>query len=98
MIGGSADGAAASFGRVAAKVPARRASEAVDRLVAFYRAERRDGEQLAEFLGRADLSRMKALLADLERLSEADALPEDYVDLGEDRAFAPEVLDGECSA
>ncbi len=98
MVGGSADGAAASFGRVAAKIPARRASQAVDRLVGFYRNRRRRGERLAEFFCRADLAEVKAALADLERITEADALPDDYIDLGEDRTFAPEVLDGECSA
>ena len=41
---------------------------------------------------------MKAVLADLERLAPEDALPADFIDLGEDAEFAPEVLDGECSA
>ena len=41
MVGGGADGEGASFGRVAAKIPARRAPEAVDRLVGLYQAERR---------------------------------------------------------
>ena len=27
-----------------------------------------------------------------------DALPSDFVDPGEDHAFNPEVMDGECSA
>ena len=41
---------------------------------------------------------MKALLADLESLTTDTASPEDFVDLGEVHAFAPETLDGECSA
>jgi sulfite reductase beta subunit-like hemoprotein len=98
MVGGGADGEGASFGRVAAKIPARRAPEAVDRLVDLYRTERRDGERLAEYFRRADLTRVKSVLADLERLTEADALPEDFIDLAEDHEFAPEVMDGECSA
>jgi len=97
MVGGGADGEGASFGRVAAKIPARRAPEAVDRLVDLYRAERQAGERLADFFRRADVARVKGVLADLERLTDADAQPEDYVDLGEDHAFAPEVMDGECS-
>ena len=98
MIGGGADGSGASFGRVAAKIPARRAPEAVGRLVDLYRADRREGERIADFFRRADVARVKLALADLERLTEADAQPEDFVDLGEDHAFAPEVMDGECSA
>jgi sulfite reductase beta subunit-like hemoprotein len=98
MVGGSADGENARFGRVAAKIPARRAPEAVDRLVQFYVAERRNGERLAEFFMRADATRVKTVLADLEQLREADARPEDFIDLAEDQEFAPVVMDGECSA
>src|SRR5262245_58809715 len=38
MLGGGVDGGRASFGRIAAKVPARRLPEAVDRLIALYAA------------------------------------------------------------
>jgi sulfite reductase (NADPH) hemoprotein beta-component len=98
MVGGGADGEGAAFGRVAARIPARRAPEAVDRLVDLYEAERREGERLAEFFRRTDVARVKEVLSDLEHLTEADARPEDFIDLAEDHAFAPEVLDGECSA
>jgi len=64
----------------------------------MYRDERRDGEPLAEFFRRVDLARVRSALSDLERMSEADARPEDFIDLAEDRDFAPEVMDGECSA
>jgi sulfite reductase (NADPH) hemoprotein beta-component len=97
-IGGGADGEGASFGRVAAKIPARRAPEAVDRLVDLYQAERRDGEGLADFYRRADVARVKDVLSDLERLTDAEARPEDFIDLAEDHEFTPEVMDGECSA
>jgi sulfite reductase (NADPH) hemoprotein beta-component len=98
MAGGGADADGAAFARVVAKVPARRCPEVVDRLVAMYRAERAADETLAAFLRRADAARLKAALADLEALTEQTASPDDYVDLGEDAAFSPEVLDGECSA
>ena len=98
MVGGGADGETAAFGRVAAKIPARRAPEAIERIVGLYRRERHDGERLADFLRRIDVGLVKRALADLEKLSETDANPEDFVDLGEDHAFQPEVLDGECSA
>jgi len=98
LVGGGADGDAAAFGRVAAKIPARRAPEAVDRLVELYLAERHDGERLADFYRRADVARVKTVLADLERLTEADAQPEDFIDLAEEQEFAPVVMDGECSA
>ena len=98
MVGGGADGDGTSFGRVAAKIPARRAPEAVARLVDLYRAERHNGERLADYFRRADLARVKTALSDLEKLTEADAQPEDFIDLAEEHAFAPVVMDGECSA
>jgi hypothetical protein len=39
-----------------------------------------------------------AELADLQRLTVADAVPLDFVDLAETAEFAPEVMEGECSA
>ncbi len=98
MVGGGADAEGAAFGRIVAKIPARRCTEAVDRLVALYRDERHADEGLAAFMRRADAGRVKATLSDLETMTEETAQPADYVDLAEDKAFAPEVLDGECSA
>ena len=45
MAGGGADAEGAAFGRIVAKVPARRCPEAVDRLVALYEAERQPGRR-----------------------------------------------------
>jgi sulfite reductase beta subunit-like hemoprotein len=98
MLGGGVDAEGASFGRIAAKVPARRVPEAMERLIALYRAERRDDEAAAAFFRRADAASVSALLADLERLSPEDALPEDFVDLAEEHAFVVETMGGECSA
>ena len=60
--------------------------------------ERNDGESAASFFGRVALETVQVELADLERLRPGDAVPADYVDLGEQAEFAPEVMDGECSA
>ena len=98
MAGGGADDEGAAFGRIVAKVPARRCPEAVDRLVALYRKEREANESLAAFMRRADTARLKNALSDLESLSEETADASDFIDLAEDKAFTPEVLDGECSA
>jgi sulfite reductase beta subunit-like hemoprotein len=98
MVGGGADAEGAAFGRIAAKIPARRGPEAVNRLVTLYGTERRADETVAEYFRRADLAVVKSALADLERLTEADAQPADFVDLAEDHEYAPEVMDGECSA
>ena len=98
MVGGGATEDGAAFGRLAAKIPARRLPEAVERLIDLYARERDDDETATRFFGRVDLDVVKTALGDLERLRPGDAVPADFVDLGEAGEFAPEVLDGECSA
>jgi sulfite reductase beta subunit-like hemoprotein len=97
MLGGGVESGEAHFGRLAAKIPARRVAEALERLIRLYRAEGGDLAASA-FFRRVDLVRVKDLLADLEALSPEDAVPADYVDLGEDTEFKMEVMEGECSA
>jgi sulfite reductase (NADPH) hemoprotein beta-component len=97
MIGGGTGQQAASFGRLTAKIPARRVPEAVDRLLRLYQDERTNGETAPAFFQRVDTARARAALADLEQMTPEDALPADYIDPGEDHAFSPEVMDGECS-
>ncbi len=98
MVGGGVSGDGARFGRLAAKIPARRLPVAVERLITLYARERQPGEPAASFFARVDLASVQAALADLQRLEADAATPEDFVDLAESAAFAPEVLDGECSA
>jgi sulfite reductase (NADPH) hemoprotein beta-component len=98
MVGGGIDTGGARFGRLAAKVPARRVPEVVERLVALYVSERDAGEDAAVFFRRIDVAQVKAALADLEAITAADAVPEDFVDLGEDTVFKVEAQEGECSA
>jgi sulfite reductase (NADPH) hemoprotein beta-component len=98
MVGGGATPAGASFGRLAAKIPARRIAEAVERLIDLYARERQEGETAPDFFGRIDLDSVKVALGGLDRLQPADAQPADFVDLGERNEFAPEVMEGECSA
>jgi hypothetical protein len=97
MIGGGVDNHGASFGKLAAKIPARRIPEAVERLVDFYDREKAKDEAAFAFFQRVTLESVKALLADLERLTAAEALDTDFIDLGEQQAFAPEVMEGECA-
>ena len=98
MVGGGVSEQGAAFARLAAKVPARRIIDALERLIALYVREREVEESAPAFFARVDLSRVKIELADLERLQPGDAVPADFVDLGEADEFAPVVMDGECSA
>lgn len=97
QIGGGIDADRTTFGRLAAKVPARRAPQALDRLVRLYAAEKQDGETPLAFFRRLDVARVKTLLADLETLTAASASESDYIDLAETTAFRPETTDGECA-
>jgi len=98
MVGGATTERGASFGRTAAKIPARRIPEALERLIAFYQREREEGESAPSFFQRMDIVRVGGELLDLQHFTEADAVPIDFIDLAETSEFAPEVMDGECSA
>ncbi len=88
----------ARFGRLAAKVPARRVPLALERLTRLYVEERGIGEDAAGYFGRLPVARVKSLLADLESLPLSDTTPEDFVDLGDTKEFVSETMEGECSA
>ena len=98
MVGGGTTEHGASFARTAAKIPARRIPEAIERLIALYQRERAPGETAPSFFARVDLTQVGSELKDLGQITEADAVPLDFVDLAETGEFAPVVMDGECSA
>jgi sulfite reductase (NADPH) hemoprotein beta-component len=98
MLGGGVTEGRAHFARIAAKVPARRTGEALERLVALYRSDAGEGETAKAFFRRVELARVKQVLADLEALTPEDAAPADFVDLGEEAEFKVEAMEGECSA
>lgn len=97
-LGGGVGQREASFGRLAAKIPARRLPEALERLVRLYLAEREESEGAVQFFQRVDLDRVRQRLGDLESLAPEALVPADYVDLGETVEFRPEIQQGECSA
>ncbi|MBI5069603.1 MAG: nitrite/sulfite reductase [Deltaproteobacteria bacterium] len=98
LLGGDARGAQARFGRLAAKIPARRVPEAVDRLLSLYETGRRPGESATDFFARVELPAVKQALASLAEVDPAALRPEELVDLGEEQSFQPRTLEGECAA
>jgi sulfite reductase (NADPH) hemoprotein beta-component len=98
LLGGGVSASGARFGRLAAKIPARRVPDALDRLVALYGAEREGGEDAAAFFARVDPARARAALGDLAELAPEDLTPQDLVDLGERVEFRPETSEGECAS
>jgi sulfite reductase beta subunit-like hemoprotein len=89
-VGGGIRGDGADFGRLVGKVPARRAAATLERLLDLYI---REGGTSHAFWATQPVEKLRALIADLSELREADAVEEDFVDLGETTAF--EVIDGE---
>jgi sulfite reductase beta subunit-like hemoprotein len=99
LVGGGVTDEGAHFGKVVAKVPARRIAEAAGRLVDLYREQREsDTEDLGAFYRRIQPSIAADRLKDLVELNANDTTPDDFIDLGESQAFDPVVMDGECSA
>lgn len=97
-IGGSIDGAGATFGRFVGKVPARRVPEAIDRLLALYAAAHREGESPRSFFQHLPLDLARDRLHDLCELTLATARSEDFIDLGSQVEFQVETLEGECAS
>jgi sulfite reductase (NADPH) hemoprotein beta-component len=88
LLGGTAAGPAVRFGALAAKIPARRVPEAVERLTTLYLAERNPGEAAADFFVRRRAGAV-ALLAPLEELRPDDLTAEDLVEPGAEEPFSP---------
>jgi sulfite reductase beta subunit-like hemoprotein len=96
--GGDPSGDTAKFGRIIGKLPARRVTLGVKRLIALYEEKREPGESVTAYFSRAPVAELKGAIRDLEELTEATATPDDYIDLGETEAFRPETTEGECAA
>ena len=97
QVGGGIDADRTTFGRLAAKVPARRAATALERLVRLYASEKQNGESPVSFFRRLEVPRVKALLADLEAMTSDTTTDTDYIDLAETTPFRPETMEGECA-
>jgi sulfite reductase beta subunit-like hemoprotein len=99
LVGGGITDEGAHFGKVVAKIPARRIAEAAGRLVELYREQRQsETEELGAFYRRITPAVASERLKDLVELNANETTVDDFIDLGESQAFDPVVMDGECSA
>ena len=96
--GGASDEGVAHFGKVVSKVPVHRLTDAIDRLIGLYKEKREGEEELGAFFRRIPPAMATDALKDLALLLPNETTDQDFVDLGETHVFAPEVMDGECSA
>jgi len=94
-VGGGIGTDRADFGRLVGKVPARRASATLERLLEYYIAH---GGTSHAFWTDVPLDTLRSLIADLAQIDDTNAVDTDFIDLGEDRAFEVINGEGECSA
>ena len=97
MVGGGPEGDGVRFARLAAKVPARRMTVALERLLDLYVTDRQAGESATAFFRRVDVARVKSVLSDLEQMTPDSTAADDFVDLAETAEFNPEIQEGECT-
>jgi sulfite reductase (NADPH) hemoprotein beta-component len=88
----------ATFGRLAFKIPGRRVGPALERLIGLYDAEKKSAEEPNDFFARVTIERVQEVIGELSQIDEATAVPEDFIDLGELKAFEVDLQEGECAA
>ena len=98
LVGGGSTDSGAAFGRVVSKVPVRRLTAAIDRLLTLYQERRTPGESLGAFFRRIPAAIATDALKDLAELGAQETTADDWVDLGESQAFETVVMDGECAS
>ena len=98
LVGGGSTDSGASFGRVVSKIPVRRLTTAIDRLLTLYQERRTPGESLGAFFRRIPAAIATDALKDLAELRQDETTADDWVDLGETHTFETVVMDGECAS
>lgn len=97
LVGGLADGPKTRFGQRLARVPARRAPEAIQRLILRYCEARRTDESFADFVDRVGLASLAETLEGLAQVH-AESAPDDlFMDLGATEPFLLQAGKGECA-
>lgn len=108
MLIGGRIGPKARLGKYLMKVPAKRAIDAVLKVIGLYRAERRGGESLYDWLDRISLGEgasmiknmndLKKALEEVARLPPPSQEPSAYIDWGSDERYRAKTARGECAA
>jgi sulfite reductase (ferredoxin) len=97
-LGGHVTDMTIAFGKKATKLPAKRASEAVVRVVEQFAGERDAGETFSSWLERAGgAAAVGKTLVDLDEFPTPEEAPEYYIDFDETGPYVAEVGDSECA-
>jgi sulfite reductase (ferredoxin) len=98
LLGGHIGQTQVEFGQKALRLPAKRASEAVVRVVGRFAAERAAGETFTEWLDRVGgAAAVAAELKELDTFPPPEERPDFYVDFDETGPYVAEVGAGECA-
>ena len=98
LVGGGTTDAGAKFGRVVSKIPVRRLTTAVDRLLTLYKERREPDESLGAFYRRVPGETVTLLLKDIAQMLPNEPETDDFIDLGETQTFETVVMEGECAS
>jgi sulfite reductase beta subunit-like hemoprotein len=97
-LGGHVTNMTIAFGKKATKLPAKRASEAVVRVVEQFAGERDAGETFSSWLERAGgAAAVGKTLTDLDEFPSPEDAPDYYIDFDETGPYVAEVGDSECA-
>jgi sulfite reductase beta subunit-like hemoprotein len=98
MLGGRVANMEIEFGAKSVKLPAKRVSDAVVRVVGQFAGERDAGETFSEWLTRVGgATEVSRTLFDLDEFPTPEQAPEFYVDFDETGPYVAEVGDSECA-
>lgn len=97
-VGGGMLGENSRIGVLAARIPARNAPKAVEKLVALYARERKGSEHFDEVMQRLGNARLKEELAELTEIPSFADDPKFYQDWGQEETFEMrDNVKGECA-
>ncbi|HUF84505.1 MAG TPA: nitrite/sulfite reductase [Acidimicrobiia bacterium] len=98
LLGGRVGHTEIDFGQKAVKLPAKRASEAVVRVVGKFAEERAAGETFGKWLDRSGgAAGVGTLLKELDDFPDPETNPDFYVDFDETGPYVADVGDSECA-
>ena len=98
LLGGGISPAGARFGRLSAKIPARRVPQALERLAKLRAELGAPDEGARDFFARVALEDVRRALADFSELKPGELTSEDTIDLGETTEPTLSGAEGECAA
>ncbi len=96
MVGGGLREDGASFGNKIARIPAKRAPEAVALLISRWQAERSNGEDFRAWSDRSGRARVAELVSGFDQIPAYEDDRDPYVDFGEVTDFVVELGQSEC--